>query len=174
MSYFLGIVLGLSGLVMLLVLWGKLPRDEIGRTDRRRRYQHGVQGRLSEFLYWDALLEGRHSDDSAVAGPYTRTGDRALSMVVSRYQTENRLEREDARSGLQREVQSRAAKAFLAGDMDQAIIAHWRARYRGPRPLFRLWFHLVARIRYGHRHMYLDTLTFILQEIQGHEPTRRT
>lgn len=142
--------------------------DDVGRRLRRRKAVVGIQGRQTEWLYSEAALD--KPDASLLAanatGLLTRPGLRALQAVVRKEALETNVDLPKALARLKEESTSALAKAFLEGNMGRAIRIHWRSRYRGPSSLFPFWFYLVAYIRYGKRHLYLDTLAAILQEFR--------
>ncbi len=168
MSYFIGIILGLAGLLVAILVWNSLPTDGIGRARRLRREEAGLQGRLTEWLYWDATLQSPRvkNIDAPNQERLNRVGDRALWSVLARLQTERQVSMDEARRLLRNEVHHGAARAFLDGNMRRAMRLHWWRRYTGPAFLFIAWYYLVAMVRYGRRHLYLETLSAVLQELR--------
>jgi hypothetical protein len=168
-SYLLGSLLALAGLLFAVLLWQKLPTDGVGRPPRVRREQEGgIQGRAAHWLCWDAALDSPRQKDlhKPVQERAQQVGMRSLAAAVVRFQHERQVSLEEAHALLQKEVSSPATRAFLAGKMRRAIRIHWRYRYMGPSFLFIPWFYLVAKIRYGYRHLYLETLAAVLQELR--------
>lgn len=149
-------------------LWASLPRDPVGRADRARLKQVGLQGQLTEHLYWDALLEPPRPDrlKPPTASGGGRLADRVLWAVVSRYARTHRLGMDEAIVRLHTEVRSPAATAFLKGKMRRAVRMHWRRRFTGPSFMFVPWYYLVITVRHGRRHLWLDAMSSILKEIR--------
>lgn len=168
MSFVLGIILSLGGLLFGIVLWKKLPSDVVGKKERMRRKETGFHGQLTEWIYWDAPLDpprinaigDQNVDRSA------RIGDRALMALLHRLSAERQVSVEEAHGLLLMRARSPRDKAFLAGRMARAVRYHWYARFKGPDLLFYPWYYLVAMVRYGRRHLYLDTLSTVLQELR--------
>lgn len=167
-GFLLGGLLGLAGFVFAILVWQSLPHDPVGRPARIRRRETGLHGRVSEWLYWDAPLRSPRTKnlETPAEQRLAQVGDRALSAVVGRVQTERQIPPEEAREILLKETRSPTVRAFLEGRMGRAKRLHAHTRYTGPAFLFLPWYYLVACIRYGHRHLYLDTLAAVLQEMR--------
>jgi len=163
------IFLILGGLITGAIVWAKLAHDDVGRQLRQRRTQVGLQGRQTEWLYAEATLDRPDPDQLAsnAAGLLARPGLRALQAVVRREAIQTNVAVQLAHQRLLQRTRSPLARAFLEGKMRRAIRIHWRSRYKGPTNLFLAWFYLVAVIRYGRRHLYLDTLAAALKELRN-------
>lgn len=168
MSFVLGMLLSIGAGVFAIVLWQKLPADRVGFRTRERRRASGFQGQMTEWLYWDATLQPPRPDDIADTkrDRSSQIADRALLAVVHRHATEHRLSLTDAHKALLKETKHPAVRAFLDGKMRAAVRHHWYFRYQGPDFLFYPWFYLIAVVRYGKRHLYLETLSAVLKELQ--------
>jgi hypothetical protein len=168
MSFFLGSMLGIAGILFAILLWKSLPADNVGRPPRVRRQETGFQGRLTEWLYWDAPLSAPRTKDldAPATERLARVGDRALFAALSRVQSERQVSLEEAHRLIKKHAKSPAARAFLDGRMRRATRLHWRSRYGGPPSLFVVWYYLIAVVRYGRRHLYLETLSAVLQELR--------
>lgn len=168
MNPFTAFLLIVGALVAGALLWSGVRPDTVGRRTRVRRTVAGLQGKLTDWLYWDAPLKKPNTKDLDAA-PTTAAlspADRALQAVVRREALELGLAPTAAYEHLKQRVQTPVARAFLEGEMGAAVRAHWRRRYRGRPGLFYLWFYLIALIRYGKRHLYLETLSAALQELK--------
>ena len=150
------------------ILWFRLAHDPVGYRERRRRLKAGLQGRLDEWLYWQAPLSGPPMKKLFTHEP--QPGDapwfRALQVVIRAEALRTNVEPQAAYAKLQARYRSPLALAFLRGRVRTAIQTHWRSRYGGPDALFYPWFFLVAYPRYGRRHLYLDTLSAALEEFR--------
>jgi hypothetical protein len=168
MSFVVGTLLSLVGLLFAILVWQSLPTDGVGRPPRHRRQETGFQGRLTEWLYWDAPLQAPRMKamGATTQERLGHVGDRALIAVLSRIAPERGVTVQDAHPLLLKEVRAGPARAFLEGRMGRAMRAYWRQRYLGPSFLFLPWYYLVAMVRYGRRHLYLETLASVLQELQ--------
>lgn len=168
MSFVIGILMTLGALLFSIVLWKRLPVDAIGRRARIRRKETGFHGQLTEWIYWDAPLDPPAVDEigDASRDRSGRIGDRALLAVLHRHAAEKQVSLEEAHRLLLEKDHTARVRAFLRGKMRRAIRSHWRTRYRGPHFLFYPWFYLVAAVRYGRRHLYLESLSGILQELE--------
>jgi hypothetical protein len=158
-----------GGLLVGAFVWAKLVPDDVGRRLRRPRTVVGLQGRQTEWLYSEAALDRPDPDQlgSNAAGLLARPGLRALQAVVRREAIQRNLTVQLAHQRLVQQTKSELGRAFLEGRMSRAIRIHWRSRYNGPPSLFLAWFYLVAVIRYGRRHLYLDTLAAALKELRN-------
>jgi hypothetical protein len=150
-------------------VWSKLTADDVGRRLRRPRAVVGLQGRQTEWLYAEAALDRPDPTQlsSNAAGLLARPGLRALQAVVRREALETNVTVQLAHQRLLQRTRSDLGRAFLEGRMSRAIRVHWRRRYAGPSALFLPWFYLVAVIRYGRRHLYLDALAAALKELRN-------
>lgn len=168
MSVAVAIVVIMGSLTAGLFLWRALPPDAVGRPARIRRTSPGFQGQLTEWLYWDAELQRPRPDKlgDAAAGLPGRVADRALFAVVHRHGVQSNLQPAKALADLRTKTKNPAARAFLDGKMSRAVRLHWRNQYGGPDGLYILWFYFIAVIRYGKRHLYLDTLSAVLKELR--------
>lgn len=168
MSVLVSVLLILSVLVLGPWLWTKVAVDRVGRPIRTRRGTGGLQGRLMEWLYFDAPLQKPRIKQLDELRPEAnlRPADRALQAAVRQEAIEHGLGLAEAHQRLQQRFRSPLASAFLSGKMERAIRTHWRTRYRGPPRLFWPWYYLVASIRYGRRRLFLETLTATLKELR--------
>lgn len=164
----LGIILGVGALIVGVFVWNKLAVDDVGRRLRRKREVVGLQGRQTEWLYAEASLDRPDPTQLAsdASGLLTRPGLRSLQAVVRREALVSNLTVQLAHQRILARTKGPLGQAFLKGEMSRAIRIHWRSRYAGPPQLFLLWFYLVASIRYGRRHLYLDTLHAALKELR--------
>jgi hypothetical protein len=162
------ILLLIGGVIGGAFVWIKLQPDDVGRRLRRRKEVVGLQGRQTEWLYSEAALD--RPDPKALSSDATgllvRPGLRGLQAVVRKEALETNTTLELAHGRLRSRAKDPMLKAFLDGEMNRAIRLHWRGKYRGPPSLFLAWFYLVAVIRYGRRHLYLDTLAAALKELR--------
>lgn len=168
MSLVVGILFILGALVLGALLWTSLVHDRVGRRERRRGEATGLQTQVAEWLRYDAAVAkpslerlGAHTPEAPV-----NPADRALHAVVLREAVERNLALPKAHERLKERARSPLARAFLAGRMGRAVRIHWRSRYTGPPALFWPWFYAVATVRYGRRHMFLDTLSATLREFR--------
>lgn len=163
------IVLIIVAGVMGAFVWSKLVPDDVGRRLRRPRAVVGLQGRQTEWLYAEAALDRPDPAQlhANAAGLLARPGLRALQAVVRREAIQTNTTVQLAHERLLKRSKGELATAFLEGRMGRAIRIHWRTRFRGPSSLFLAWFYLVAVIRYGRRHLYLDTLAAALKELRN-------
>lgn len=169
MSLVIAIPLLIGVLVLGTILWPKIRHDGVGRRTRVRREPSGLQGQVAEWLYWDAAVRRpdvrRYSEPEQRAEPPKEPADRALHAVVLREALERRLPMDIAYQRVKQRAKSSAARSFLNGQMGRAVRSDWQRRYRGPGALFVPWFYLVATVRYGRRHLFLETLSHVLKEL---------
>lgn len=169
MSLIVAIPLLIGVLVLGTILWPRVVHDGVGRRTRVRREPSGLQGQVAEWLYWDAAVRRpdvrRYADPETPAEPPKEPADRALHAVVLREALEHRLPMDVAYQRVKQRATSPAARAFLNGRVGRAIRLDWQRRYRGPDALFLPWFYAVATVRYGRRHLFLETLSHLLKEL---------
>ena len=152
-----------------VLLWTKLRPDPVGYRTRLRRNRSGLQGQLDEWLYWQAPLTKPPMRRVVDAEPQPGESPwlRALQTLVRREMLEADVEPAEAFGRLQARAKTPLSRAFLQGKVSRAIRLHWSTRYDGPDVLYPLWFYGVALIRYGRRHLYLDTLSAALKELRN-------
>ncbi len=169
MSLIVAIPLLIGVLVLGTILWPKVTHDGVGRRTRVRRQPSGLQGQVAEWLYCDAAVRRpdvrRYADADGRAEPPKEPADRALHAVVLREALESSLPMDVAYQRVKQRATSPAARAFLNGRVGRAIRLDWERRYHGPDALFMPWFYLVATVRYGRRHLFLETLTDLMKEL---------
>lgn len=168
MEIVLSILIGIVALFVLTFVWFKLGHDRVGKKERIRRTAAGLQGRLDEWLYWQAPLTKPPMkrlfthEPTATDPPWLR----ALQTIIRAEASQSQAEPEAAYNKLLARHPSPLATSFLRGQVSKAIKIHWRGRYRGPDGLFFLWLYLIAFPRYGRRHLYLDALSAALKEFR--------
>lgn len=168
MSFAIGVIILVVSALVALLIWTSVGRDEVGWKPKQRRQLAGLQGRTTDWLYYEALLQApdalriQKEGVTAISAP----SDRALNAVVAREAFARRIEGSQALARMRESHQHPLARAFLQGKMGAAMRVHWRGRYDGPDGLFVLWYYLIALPRYGRRHLFLDTLAAVLQEFR--------
>jgi hypothetical protein len=168
MTHGLAVPLVIASLIALVVVWARVAHDKVGAKPRERKQLAGLQGRLSEWLYWDAPLDApdlESLDDKALSAT-TPPAHRALLAVVRREALEGGVPLKEAYDRIRKRATSPVAHAFVRGEMGRAVRAHWSGRYAGPDGLFILWFYAVAYPRYGRRRLTLETLAQALKELR--------
>lgn len=167
-AHAIAIPLVIASVIALVVVWARVSHDKVGAKPRERKQLAGLQGRLSEWLYWDAPLDApdvRSLDDRALTAT-TPPAHRALLAVVRRESYEGGVSLEEAYERVRRRAASPVASSFVRGRLGDAVRVHWASRYRGPAGLFLLWFYAVAYPRYGRRRLTLETLAQALKELR--------
>jgi hypothetical protein len=168
MSVVVSIVIFITVFIVGAIVWTKLQHDSVGRRQRQRRQATGLQGQVAEWLYWDAAVTKpdlkRFQKDAEEKAP-TTPSDRALHAAVLRESLEANVSLAEAYERLKKRANKPLSRALLNGQLRRAIRIHWSSRYKGPESLFLPWYFLVASIRYGRRHMYLDTIAAALKEL---------
>ena len=168
MSFVIGLLLSLGGILGILLVWQMLPRDPVGPVARTRRNVTGFQGQATEWLYWDAPLtppEPKHIDKPLQAHA-SGVADRLLRALVGRVAVERQVTLDKAHKALLDEAKDPRVQAFLRGKLNRAVRAHWRRGFHGPPALFPFWFYVVAYPRHGRRYLVLETLNGIMKEMQ--------
>jgi hypothetical protein len=170
MSLAIAIPLLMIVLVVGTILWPKVRPDNVGRKNRVRRQRTGLQGQVGEWLYWDAPVAkpdlARYAEGASADNP-ENPADRALHALVVRLALEQRLGMADAYQRLKSRGTDPVVRAFLNGKTGQAVRIHWQRRYRGPEALFYPWFYAIATVRYGRRHLFLETMSALLKEMSN-------
>ena len=164
----LAIPIVLLSAIALVLVWARVAHDKVGAKPRERKQLAGLQGRLSEWLYWDAPLDAPDLEalDDRPLTATTPPAHRALVAVVRREALDGGIPMREAYDRIRARTKTPVARAFLRGEMGDAVRAHWTSRYRGPEGLFMLWFYLVAMPRYGRRRLALETLAQALKELR--------
>lgn len=158
-----------GALFLGFLVWFRLRPDPVGRRTRVAKEQAGIHGRVDEWLFWRADIGRppmkRVTDTSP--DPPDNPWLRAVQAVVREESHRGGSGLQEAYDALRARHTSALTRAFLRGRVHAAIWAHGRSRYRGPSPLYPLWFYGVAYPRYGRRYLYLDALAHALQEIRN-------
>lgn len=152
--------LSVSGLLAAILFWRRAPGDMegIGRSD------DVAEGHLGRCIDWLRSEPPTHPSPPKTWRTHPSTpADRALSAIIRREHTDvsdmaeaHRLAARDHPVGV--------AGAFLRGRMGKAHRLAARRRYRGPPPLFGLWYVLIHSIRRRQRGIHLDAIQQALEE----------
>jgi hypothetical protein len=151
-----------------LVAWSALRPDPVGKRVRQRASQGGLQGRLDEWLYWEAPLASIRIKDPKILQQINTTNPwlRSIQSLVRRVSVEDNVDENEAFARLKKRAKTPIAQAYLRGELGRATRLHWRSRYRGRPSLFWPWYYGVALVRHGRRHMILETMSTALQELR--------
>jgi hypothetical protein len=168
MDIALSVVVGLVALGVIAFAWVKLSHDPVGKKKRQRRETSGLQGRVDDWLYYQAptTRPAMKKLFNVESTPNDPPWLRALQTVVRAEVATTSAAPEAAYGQLLARHRGPLVQAFLRGQPSKAIRLHLRRRYAGPDPLFFVWMYLLAYPRYGRRHLYLDALSAALKELR--------
>lgn len=168
MDFIVSMLLIIGSCFVLAFAWFKLSHDPVGKKLRGRRTSAGLQGRVDEWLYWQAPVTKPPMKKIYNAEPMPTDPPwlRALQTLVRQEAAATNAAPEVAYGQLVARHRGPLAQAFLKGQVQRAIRTHWRRQYRGPDSMFFVWLYLVAYPRHGRRHLYLDSMSAALKEMR--------
>lgn len=168
MEFVFSILLIIGAIFVLAFAWFRLGHDAVGKKTRGRRTTAGLQGRVDEWLYWQAPVTRPSMKKiySAESMPDDPPWLRALQTLVRQEVAASQAAPETAYARLVARHRAPLPQAFLKGQVRRAILLHWRRQYGGPSSLYHAWLYLVAYPRYGRRHLYLDAMSAALKEMR--------
>lgn len=168
MSALAATVIGIATGVIVVIVWRKVAKDEVG-TPPLRPSPDGVQGKVAYWLDETAPLRPPRPPSKprkkGKADPESPAG-RALAAMLREEMVRNRMGPDAAHEHLLNRSPGPVSHAFLTGRMRRAMILHTRSQYAGPPALFWPWFALIAMVRFGRRRLYLDTVTHAVREMR--------
>jgi hypothetical protein len=168
MDFIISMLLIIGACFVLAFAWFKLSHDPVGKKQRARRTSAGLQGRVDEWLYWQAPVTKPPMKKIYNAEPMPTDPPwlRALQTLIRQEAAGSNVAPEAAYAKLVARHRAPLPQAFLKGQVQRAIRTHWRRQYRGPDGLFFVWLYLVAYPRHGRRHLYLDSMSAALKEMR--------